>query len=103
MKDKYQIDARLSRLYDSLDDVGGEDPIIQGKLDALDWVSGDADNLISGEVDAGFKEEARITTMIEELIKEKETLPEYSFFGDSNWKLIDAQVEILKWILKETP
>jgi hypothetical protein len=37
-----------------------------------------------------------INRQIEGLLKMKETLPEYSFFNDNNWKQIDTQVEVLK-------
>ena len=32
---------------------------------------------------------------IEGLKKEKESLPEHNFFGDNNWKAIDAMISIL--------
>jgi len=31
------------------------------------------------------------------LEEEKATCPEFSFFGDPNWKMIDAQIEIARW------
>lgn len=39
-----------------------------------------------------------INRQIEGLKKEKETLPEYSRFGDNNWAKIDAQLDILEGI-----
>ena len=37
-----------------------------------------------------------IARQIAGLKKEKETLPEFSFFGDSNWKKTDAVIEVLE-------
>lgn len=37
-----------------------------------------------------------INQQIEGLLEMKKTLPEYSFFGDNNWKSIDIQVDVLK-------
>ncbi len=41
-----------------------------------------------------------INLQIEGLLKMKETLPEFSFFGDKNWENIDIQIEILKGDVK---
>ena len=38
----------------------------------------------------------RIENEIKKLEQEKENLPEYSFFGDPNHKIIDIQINILK-------
>ena len=32
---------------------------------------------------------------VEGLKKQKEALPEYSFFGDNNWEAIDAMISII--------
>ena len=42
-----------------------------------------------------------IEKVIEELKKERRTLPPYSKFGDPNWEIIDTQVNILEKVLKE--
>jgi hypothetical protein len=40
--------------------------------------------------------QAEIDRQIDGLLKMKDTLPEFSFFGDNNWQLIDIQIEVLK-------
>ena len=37
-----------------------------------------------------------IDRQIEGLINMKKTLPEYSIFGDANWKKINAQIAVLE-------
>lgn len=37
-----------------------------------------------------------INIQIEGLKKDKERLPQFSFFGDNNWDSIDAQLDILE-------
>lgn len=37
-----------------------------------------------------------IAEMIEALDEDRKTLPEFSRFGDPNWKIIDAQLAILR-------
>jgi hypothetical protein len=37
-----------------------------------------------------------IARQIDGLKKMKETLPEFSMFGDSNWEKIDAQLDVLE-------
>lgn len=42
-----------------------------------------------------MRTQEEIERQIEGLKKQKESLPEYNFFGDNNWEMIDAQIEIL--------
>lgn len=49
-----------------------------------------------------MKAEIEIKKALVGLGKERDTLPEYSFFGDPNWVKIDAQIEALEWALEET-
>lgn len=43
-----------------------------------------------------IRTQAEINIQIEGLKKEKESLPQFSSFGDNNWDLIDAQLDILE-------
>lgn len=47
------------------------------------------------------KTNEEIKKQIEDLKKERETIPEFSAFGDANWKGIDGQVAVLEKILKD--
>ena len=38
----------------------------------------------------------QIDAEIAKLKAERDTLPEFSFFGDPNWVIIDAQIDILE-------
>ncbi len=42
-----------------------------------------------------------ILSKIEELKKDRQTLPEYNFFGDNNWEGLDKQIEVLEKLIKE--
>jgi len=42
----------------------------------------------------------QVKKKIKELYAERKKLPEYSNFGDENWKIIDAEVRILERFLK---
>ena len=43
-----------------------------------------------------MKTNEEIRLMIERLEEEKETLPEFSFFGDNNWQMYDTAIRSLK-------
>ena len=43
-----------------------------------------------------MKTNEEIRLMIERLEEEKETIPEFSFFGDNNWQMYDTAIRSLK-------
>ena len=43
-----------------------------------------------------MKTNQEIRLMIERLEEEKETIPEFSFFGDNNWQMYDTAIRSLK-------
>ena len=43
-----------------------------------------------------MKKNQEIRLMIERLEEEKETIPEFSFFGDNNWQMYDTAIRSLK-------
>lgn len=43
-----------------------------------------------------MRSEQEISKEVAKLEKLKTVLPEYNFFGDNNWAVIDAQIDILK-------
>lgn len=43
-----------------------------------------------------MRTQEEINRQIEGLKKMKENLPETNFFGDNNWEVIDAQIDILQ-------
>lgn len=49
-----------------------------------------------------MKTNREIALMVERLLEEKETLPEYSFFGDNNWRMYDTAIKALKEQWSET-
>ena len=39
--------------------------------------------------------EKEISKMIDKLEKQRETIPQFSYFGDDNWHAIDIQIDVL--------
>lgn len=48
-----------------------------------------------------IKTDLQINNMIQKLEDERASLPEKSFFGDNNWKMLDAGITVLKAKLTE--
>ena len=48
-----------------------------------------------------MRTKTQINKKVKEIQKERKTLPPYSMFGTPNWKMMDAQVDLLKWCLKK--
>jgi hypothetical protein len=96
MKDKYAIEERVDHLYDR---IGHDDPspVERGRINALDWVLGNGDPI--GDDEDAKADEAGIRKVIEELKQTRTKYPRFSTFGDPNWDVADAQVEILEWVL----
>ena len=42
-----------------------------------------------------MRKKKEIKAQIKKTIGERKTLPEYSMFGDANWEMLDAELEIL--------
>lgn len=97
MKNERAITRRLNELYDHV----GEHPTPEqsGQMDALGWVLGEADSILEDENAKADSDDA-IRKAIEELKASKKKYPEYSLFGDPNWRVADAQVAILEWVLE---
>ena len=98
MKNKYEIKDEIDTTYDLMDE---DDPVGRAKIEALDWVLGDADPPADIEGTGKEATEDEIKNCITLLKKDREEIPEYSFFGDPNWKVLDAQIEILQWVIQE--
>jgi hypothetical protein len=97
MKNLSEIKDEIDSIYDLMDE---DDPVGRAEIDALEWVIGQADPPIDDMKGTGkLATEDEIKKCIELLRKERTTLPEYSFFRDPNWRMIDAQIEQLQWIL----
>jgi hypothetical protein len=94
MRDKIDVEIRLDEIY-------GEDPQEKAKADALGWILGDSDPITGDDESTGkFATEDEVEKAIESLKNDRKTIPEFSMFGDPNWQQIDAQIEILRWVLK---
>ena len=46
-----------------------------------------------------LKTKKEIKAKIAEEKKNRKTLPEHSYFGTNNWKLIEANIAALEWVL----
>lgn len=49
-----------------------------------------------------LKTEEEIKLKIAKILKEKESLPEFSMFNDPNWLIADEQIRALDWVLGNT-
>jgi len=97
MKDQYDIRKEIDATYELMDE--GDD-VEKEKINALEWVIGQMDPPTDGIKGTGkLATEDEVKKCIELLRRERKEIPEYSFFGDSNWKTIDAQIEVLEWAL----
>lgn len=94
MKDKYQLKDKEDALYDASGE--GDNPIIRGKLDAIGFLLGETDPITDEDVPAP-QTDKDLDNLIAILRKERANIREYSAFGDPNWKIIDAQIEICEW------
>ena len=91
MKNKYQLKDKENEIW-----AGDEDPVNGGRVDAIGFLRGETDPITDEEVAVPETDED-LDNLIAILRKEKENISEYSFFGDPNWKIIDAQIEICEW------
>lgn len=102
MKSKIDITLEEDAIYDK---CGRDEPsaIDRARLAALGWAKGELDPITDDGIDVYGRgaTEDEIKQTIEQLKTERESIPEYSFFGDPNWQMTNAQIEILEWILKD--
>jgi len=91
MKDKYQLKRKEDELWES-----GEDEVTRGKRDAISFLRGELEPITDADVAVPQSDED-LDNLIAILRTEKEGIPEYSLFGDPNWKITDAQIEICEW------
>ena len=96
MKSRAELSQRQDDLYDVFDEAGGESPVIQAKLDATGFLLGETDPIVDGAITPP-KTDKDIDDLIARLRDERGTLPRFSAFGDPNWSMIDAQIEICEW------
>ncbi len=92
MKDKYQLKIKEDELWEG----DNEDPVTRGKTDAIGFLLGDLDSITDEEIAVPQTDE-ELDKLIAVLKAEKQSYPEYSYFGDPNWKIVDAQIEICEW------
>lgn len=95
MKDKYQLKTRQDNICNTRDE-DYENPILRAKDEALGFLLGDADPITDAEMSVPETDED-LDKLIAQLRQEREGIPAYSAFGDPNWKIIDAQIEICEW------
>jgi hypothetical protein len=96
MKSMDEMRRKEDQIYDAADPDRNPTPEFNGQRDALGWLMGESE-----EITEGFEgiplTDADLDKVIELLLKEKENIPEFSHFGDPNWRVIDAQISIMKW------
>ena len=95
MKDKIELKIREEELEDILGD-DEENPVIYAKRNAVGFLLGEMDPITDEEVEVPTSDE-ELEKIINILKKERANIPEYSMFGDPNWKVIDAQISICEW------
>ena len=102
MKDKIDISLEENAIYGEVTD-DEPTPTQRAQLDALGWVKGEADPITDNgvEVYGRLATEDEVKQAIEQLKADRKKVPEYSYFGDPNWQMIDAQIEILQWVLEK--
>lgn len=94
MKDKVAIEIKLEELGD--EDPNFENEGIKAKVDALTFILGEADPITDEDMKPP-KSDAELDHLIEVLRQDREETPHHSFFGDDNWEIIDAQIQICEW------
>jgi hypothetical protein len=101
MKDSGYIERKIDRLADAYYENEKPDPRVHAQIEALEWVIGQHDSVIDDmEISGRPLTEDEIKQAIVMHCKSKTKLPEYSVFGDNNWRNIDAQIDILNWVLE---
>lgn len=94
MKDKIDLSLEEDALYEEAGDE--PDSITRAKLDAIGFLRGETDCITDEEIEPP-KTDEDIDRLIAILRKERGEIAEYSLFGDPNWQMIDAQIEICEW------
>lgn len=95
MKDKYTLRAKQNAILTARDeDI--ENPILQAKDETLGFLLGEMDSPVESITEPPTTDED-IDKLIEAVREENEGIREFSMFGDPNWKIRDATIEILEW------
>lgn len=95
MRDKIELQIKEEELWDVRGEGEG-DPLITGKIDAIGFLQGETDPITDEDVPVP-KTNEDLDKLIATLRTERENIAEYSAFGDPNWRVIDAQIEICEW------
>jgi len=104
LKSKVEILIEIDRIYEDCHGDAEPEPEDRAKTEALEWVTGGGYPISGDATDdplGRMAEEEEVMLTIEELKRQRNELPEYSLFGDPNWRMTDAQVEILQWVIEE--
>lgn len=95
MKEKYQLKAKWDDICGARDG-DYKNPILRAKDETLGFLLGEADPITDEDMKTP-KTDEDLDKLIAVLKAERENIPEYSAFGDPNWRIIDAQIEICEW------
>lgn len=95
MKDKYQLKDREDELWEERSEDEGN-AILRAQCGALGFLRGETDPVTDAEMETS-KTDEDLDKLIAQLQQEKENIREYSAFGDPNWQMLDAQIEICEW------
>ena len=95
MKDKATIRVKMDAVLDERDE-DYENPTLQARDETLGFLLGEADSPVSSIVNPPTSDED-LDHLVKEVKAEYSDLPRYSMFGDPNWKIRDATIEILEW------
>ena len=74
-----------------------ESAVADAKRDTIGWLRGNSYPVAGDWEGEPPKTDADLDKAIAMIQADKAGLPEYSFFGDPNWKIADAQIAILQW------
>ena len=95
MKSKSELKFKQDRVLGDRDE-DWDDPILKAKDETLGFLLGDMDSIVM-DIETPPTNNSEIDAMIVSVKKEYENLPEFSVFGDPNWKVRDTMIEMLEW------
>lgn len=94
MKNKQSLKLKQNEIYGANPDL--EDPVGRARCDTIDFLLGDGDPITDEDFPVP-QSDGDLDELITALRKERKAYPEYSLFGDPNWKMIDVEIEICEW------
>ena len=100
MKDQMDLRIKQDKIVGARDE-DYDNPILQAKDEMIGFLLGEMESPVES-IEKPPTTDDDIDALIVALKAEYKDLPEYSLFGDPNWGMRDAGVEILEWAKTET-